>query len=112
MIILLLILLFLWHLIPFLEKYSDYRYIAIEESSLLAEIADKYTPDYNSNIIRQVSMLMAVTFKKGRCGYERDGSFSTKKGDPMADVDVGGCMPEFLSCGMGSRSGHRDHGHI
>ena len=27
------------------------RYIAIEDSSLLAEIADKYTPEYNSNII-------------------------------------------------------------
>ena len=66
------------------------RYIAIEDSSLLAEIADKYTPEYNSNIIRQVNVLMAVTFKKGRCGYERDGSFTTKKGDrwQMFDVEV------------------------
>ena len=71
------------------------RYIAIEDSSLLAEIADKYTPDYNSNIIRQVSMLMAVTFKKGRCGYELDGSFSTKKGDRWQMFDVGAACLSF-----------------
>lgn len=71
------------------------RYIAIEDSSLLAEIADKYTPDYNSNIIRQVNMLMAVTFIKGRCGYERDGSFTTKKGDRWQMFDVGAACQSF-----------------
>lgn len=55
------------------------RYIAIEDTSILNKIADEFTPDYNSNIIRQVSTLIAVTFIKGRCGYERDGSFSTKR---------------------------------
>ena len=48
------------------------RYMAIEDPSLLSEIADKFTPDYNSNIIRQAPLLIAVTFIKGRCGYERD----------------------------------------
>ena len=71
------------------------RYIAIEDSSLLAEIADKYTPEYNSNIIRQAPMLMAVTFKKGRCGYERDGSFTTKKGDRWQMFDVGVACQSF-----------------
>ena len=71
------------------------RYIAIEDSSLLAEIADKYTPEYNSNIIRQVNVLMAVTFKKGRCGYERDGSFTTKKGDRWQMFDVGVACQSF-----------------
>lgn len=71
------------------------RYIAIEDSSLLAEIADKYTPEYNSNIIRQVNVLMAVTFKKGRCGYERDGSFTTKKGDRWQMFDVGMACQSF-----------------
>ena len=55
------------------------RYIAVEDRSVLSEIADKYTPDYNSKIIRQAPVLMAVTFVKGRCGFERDGSFTTKK---------------------------------
>lgn len=71
------------------------RYIAIEDASLLAEIADKYTPEYNSNIIRQLNVLIAVTFKKGRCGYERDGSFTTKKGDRWQMFDVGVACQSF-----------------
>ena len=71
------------------------RYIAIEDSSLLAEIADKYTPEYNSNIIRQLNVLIAVTFKKRRCGYERDGSFTTKKGDRWQMFDVGVACQSF-----------------
>lgn len=55
------------------------RYIAIEDSSILKKIADDYTPSYNSNIVSQLSMLVAVTMVKGRSGFERDGSYSTKK---------------------------------
>ena len=42
------------------------RYTAIEDPSLLKEIADRYTPEYNANIIRQAPVLIAVTFIKGR----------------------------------------------
>lgn len=42
------------------------RYIAIEDPSILKKIADDYTPVYNSNIIRQIPMLVAVTFIKSR----------------------------------------------
>ena len=55
------------------------RYIAIEDSAILKKIADDYTPSYNSNIVSQLSMLIAVTMVKGRSGFERDGSCSTKK---------------------------------
>lgn len=44
------------------------RYIAIEDSSILKKIADDYTPSYNSNIVSQLSMLVAVTMVKGRSG--------------------------------------------
>lgn len=71
------------------------RYIAIEDSSLQNEIADRFTPDYNSKIIRQAPVLMAVTFKKGRCGYERDGSFTTRKGDLWQMFDVGVACQTF-----------------
>ena len=71
------------------------RYIAIEDSSLLDEIADKYTPEYNSDIIRQAPMLIAVTFRKGRCGYERDGSFTTQKGDRWQMFDAGIACQSF-----------------
>ncbi|HJD47163.1 MAG TPA: nitroreductase family protein [Candidatus Mediterraneibacter norfolkensis] len=71
------------------------RYIAIEDSSLLREIAEKFTPDYNSKIISQAPMLIAVTLIKGRSGFERDGSFSTKKGDRWQMFDVGAACQTF-----------------
>ena len=79
------------------KKYQKIQsgYIAIEDPSLLTEIADRYTPEYNSNIIRQAPMLIAVTFKKGRCGYERDGSFTTKKGDRWQMFDAGIACQSF-----------------
>lgn len=55
------------------------RYIAIEDPSLLGKIADDFTPSYNSDIIRQTPVLIAVTYIKGRCGFERDGSYTTGK---------------------------------
>ena len=64
------------------------RYIAIEDSSILKKIADDYTPSYNSNIVSQLSMLVAVTMVKGRSGFERDGSYSTKKGDRWQMFDA------------------------
>lgn len=71
------------------------RYIAIEDASILKKIADECTPDYNANIIRQISTLIAVTFVKGRCGYERDGSFSTQKEDRWQMFDVGVACQSF-----------------
>ncbi len=70
-------------------------YTAVEDPSLLREIADRFTPDYNSNIIRQAPVLMAVTLVKGRSGFERDGSFSTKKGDRWQMFDVGAACQTF-----------------
>ena len=71
------------------------RYIAIEDSSILAKIADDFTPSFNSHIIRQAPLLLAVTFVKGRSGFERDGSFSTKKGDRWQMFDVGVACQSF-----------------
>lgn len=71
------------------------RYIAIEDPAILNSIVNDYTPDFNSNIIKQVPMLIAVTFKKGRCGFERDGSFSTKKEDRWQMFDVGVACQTF-----------------
>lgn len=71
------------------------RYIAIEDPDILNSIVNDYTPDFNSTIIKQVPMLIAVTFKKGRCGFERDGSFSTKKEDRWQMFDVGVACQTF-----------------
>ena len=40
-------------------------------------------------------MLIAVTFIKGRCGFERDGSYSTKKEDRWQMFDVGAACQTF-----------------
>lgn len=71
------------------------RYIAIEDPNILNSIVDDFTPSFNSNVIKQAPLLMAVTFKKGRCGFERDGSYSTKKGDRWQMFDVGVACQSF-----------------
>ncbi len=71
------------------------RYIAVEDTSLISKIADDFTPEYNSNIIRQAPVLVAVTFVKNRCGFERDGSYTTKKGDRWQMFDVGVACQTF-----------------
>ena len=71
------------------------RYIAIEDTSILTKIADDFTPSFNSHIIRQAPLLLAVTFVKGRSGFERDGSFSTKKEDRWQMFDVGAACQTF-----------------
>lgn len=71
------------------------RYIAIEDISILQRIVDEFTPEFNSNIVRQVSTLIAVTFVKGRSGFERDGSYSTKKEDRWQMFDVGAACQTF-----------------
>lgn len=71
------------------------RYIAIEDTSILKRIAEEFTPEFNSNIVKQVSTLIAVTFVKGRSGFERDGSFSTKKEDRWQMFDVGAACQTF-----------------
>ena len=71
------------------------RFIAIEDSSILDSIVQDYTPSFNSDIIKQVPVLLAVTFVKGRSGFERDGSFSTKKEDRWQMFDVGVACQTF-----------------
>ena len=71
------------------------RFIAIEDSSILDSIVQDYTPSFNSDIIKQAPMLIAVTFKKGRCGFERGGSYSTKKEDRWQMFDVGVACQTF-----------------
>lgn len=71
------------------------RYIAIEDSAILSSIINDYTQEHNSNIIKQAPMLIAVTFVKGRSGFERDGSYTTKKGDRWQMFDIGAACQTF-----------------
>ncbi|MBP3475476.1 MAG: nitroreductase family protein [Lachnospiraceae bacterium] len=66
------------------------RYIAIE-GALKDKIAKEATSIYpgNGNIIANAPVLIAVTIIKNRSGFERDGSFSTPKGDRWQMYDAG-----------------------
>ena len=66
------------------------RYIAVE-GELKDKIAAECTSAYpkNGEIIAKAPMLIAVTFIKGRSGFERDGSFSTSKGSDWQVFDAG-----------------------
>lgn len=66
------------------------RYIAIE-GELKDKIAREGTEPFpnNGKIIDNAPMLIAVTVIKNRCGYERDGSFTTPRKDTWQMFDAG-----------------------
>ncbi len=66
------------------------RYIAVE-GALKEKIARECTTMYppNGDIIAAAPVLMAVTIIKNRSGFERDGSFSTPRGDGWQMYDAG-----------------------
>ena len=65
------------------------RYVAIEDEIIKKKIAMEYVPDYNQKAILSAPMLLAITIVKSRSGYERDGSFSTIKGNGWEMFDCG-----------------------
>lgn len=67
------------------------RYIIIEDRDILNKIADECVMgfQYNVNTIKNAPALLLVTSITGRCAYERDGSFSTSKGDRWEAFDAG-----------------------
>lgn len=72
------------------------RYIAVE-GELKDRIADECTSAYPNNgaIIKGAPMLIVITFIKNRCGYERDGSFTTAKGASWQMFDAGIASQSF-----------------
>ena len=72
------------------------RYVAIK-----GELKDKIAAECcalhanNVRIIGDAAMLIAITIIKGRCGFERDGSFTTKKGASWQMFDAGIASQSF-----------------
>ncbi len=71
------------------------RYIAVEgrAKSALAQCTSLYRG--NGVIMEEAPMVIAVTMLRGRSGYERDGSFSTPKGDRWQMYDAGAASEAF-----------------
>ena len=67
------------------------RYIAIEDEQTKKEISERFCPPGTNNafIISTCSALIAQTFVKNRCGFDRDGSFTTDRGEGWQYYDCG-----------------------
>lgn len=65
------------------------RYIVIDSNEIKQKIALSYVPDFNKKTILNAPMLLALSIVKNRSGYERDGSFSTSKGNAWEMFDCG-----------------------
>ena len=72
------------------------RYTAVE-GALKDKLASEGTSIFplNADRINSAPMVIAISVVKGRCGYERDGSFSTIKGDGWQMYDAGVASEAF-----------------
>ena len=71
------------------------RYIAVEGDLKNQVAACTSAYPRNGEIIASAPMVIAVTVIKGRSGYERDGSFSTHRGDGWQMYDAGVASEAF-----------------
>ena len=65
------------------------RYIAIEDRAVLDTICRDFLPEHNANIVSGAPLLIAQTFIKNRCGFERDGTYTTTRKDGWQHYDCG-----------------------
>ena len=81
---------------PSWKHSQTIRYIAVE-GELKNRIGSECTSTFPNNgaIIQNAPLLIAVTVIKGRCGYERDGSFTTHRGDTWQMFDAGVASEAF-----------------
>lgn len=65
------------------------RYLAIKDRATLDVICREFLPEHNANIVSGAPLLIAQSFIKNRCGYERDGTFTTQREDGWQYYDCG-----------------------
>lgn len=67
------------------------RYIVIEDRETIDRIADECVLgfEYNQKTLKKAPALVIVNAVMGKCGYEKDGSFSTPKEDRWESFDAG-----------------------
>lgn len=67
-------------------------FIVVESPEKKAELLEAL-PSYNARIVSSAPVTIVMTARKERAGYNRDGSFTTKKGDRWEMFDGG------IACG-------------
>jgi nitroreductase len=73
------------------------RYVYVENPDVIQKISEEgllgFT--FNEKTVGRAKQLMIVTKVDGICGYEKDGSFSTAKGDGWEMFDAGVAVQTF-----------------
>jgi nitroreductase len=64
-------------------------YVVVTDPAARETIAAEMLPPYNARIVRSAPVLVAMTCRVGRSGFEKDGSFTTKKEDRWQYFDSG-----------------------
>ncbi len=73
-------------------------YVIIQKKELIDEIAENGVMGFekNKNTISNCAALVVLTTVSGRCGYEKDGSFTTRKKDKWEMFDAGIAAQTFM----------------
>jgi len=73
-------------------------YVIIQKRELIEKIAQEGVMGFekNKNTLLNCAALVVLTTVSGRCGYERDGSFTTKKKDKWEMFDAGIAAQTFM----------------
>ena len=64
------------------------RYIAVEGREAIDALAKEYAP-FNARTVYTAPLLIVQTFIKNRSGFERDGSYTTDRGEGWQMYDCG-----------------------
>lgn len=67
------------------------RYVIVKDRDIIKKICDECVLgfEYNAKTISQCNALVVLTKIDGRCGFERDGSYTTSKEDRWEMFDAG-----------------------
>lgn len=63
-------------------------YLVVETPERKGKLMESLPP-YNARTVSTAPVVVVMTTKRGRCAYERDGSFTTKKEDRWEMFDAG-----------------------
>lgn len=76
---------------PSWKNTQTIRFVIVRDRKIIDNIKDNCVLgfEYNAKTLEQCSALVVLTQVNGRCGYERDGSFSTSKGSGWEMFDAG-----------------------
>jgi len=76
---------------PSWKNSQTTRYIVIEDKDVIKKIAEDCVLGfgYNTKTMENAAALVLVTTVAGRCGYEKDGTPTTPKGDRWQNFDAG-----------------------